>query len=137
MKKLGIFFNPEAQQAITDRVAQLQALEDQSTVEADQPAGRESDSDSASVLIDRFHQDFGTREDIKPDYACLLMAAGPGPEKEKEVSKIKKFDTIPQSSWKHIFENPSNHDEAWNHPARSGHFPYLSLFDNWSFTIVF
>ena len=115
MKKLGTFFNPEAQ-AITDRVAQLQALENQSTVEPDQPAGRETDPDSAAVLIDRFHQDFGTREDIEPDYACLLMEAGPGPEMEKEVSKIKNFDTIPQSAWKDIFENPSNYDEAWNHP---------------------
>ena len=44
------------------------------------------------------------------------MEAGPGPEMEKEVSKIKNFDTIPQSSWKDIFENPSNYDEARNHP---------------------
>ena len=91
--KLGTFFNPEAQ-AITDRVAQLKTPQDQNTVEPDQPAGRETDPDSAAVLIDRFHQDFGTREDIEPDYACLLMEAGPGPEMEKEVSKIKNFDTI-------------------------------------------
>jgi hypothetical protein len=108
MKKLGTFFNPEAQ-AITDRVAQLQALDNQSTVEPDQPAGRESDPDSAAVLIDWFHQDFGTRDDVKPDYACLLMEAGPGPEMEKEVSKIKDFDTIPQSAWKDIFQNPSHY----------------------------
>jgi hypothetical protein len=34
---------------------------------------------------------------------------GKGSLKDQEL-------TIPQSAWKDIFENPSNYEEAWNHP---------------------
>jgi hypothetical protein len=68
------------------------------------------------VLSDCYHKDFGSEFDVEPDYACLLMETGQGAEMDKEVSKIKNFEIIPQSAWKDIFENPSNNDEAWNHP---------------------
>ena len=113
MKKLGGFFNPEAQK-ITESVAQAKKDNEVRLEEPDQAAGREEADVSAAVLIDRLSEDFDERE---TDYAFFVTEVlGQGPETEKVVSKIKEFEKIPRSAWKDMFDNPTTYDEAWNHP---------------------
>ena len=95
MKKLGGFFNPEAQK-ITEEVAQAKQDREVRFEDSDQPAGREEADVSAAVLIDRLSDDFDERE---PDCAFLgTEVLCQGPEMIKEVSMIANFEKIPQSA---------------------------------------
>jgi hypothetical protein len=112
MKKLGGFFNPEAQEII-ESAAQAKRYNEVRLKEPDQAAGREEADVSAAVLIDRLSEDFDERE---TDYAFFVTEVlGQGPETERVVLQIMDFKKIPQSAWKDMFDNPTTYDEAWNH----------------------
>jgi hypothetical protein len=93
MKKLGGWFNPEAQSTISQATRDHEILTgDTSSPDTNKQSGRDIGDDIGNVLIDRFHHDFANYETAF------------------EVADIKQaFDQV---------KYDKNYNEAWNHPYK-------------------
>jgi hypothetical protein len=98
MKKLGGWFNPEAQSTISQAMRDQEILtRDSSNPDINGQSGRDIGDDIENVLIDRFHQDFA-------NYETAFEVA----DIEQAFEKVKYDELL----------EPQNYDEAWNHPDK-------------------
>jgi hypothetical protein len=96
MKKLGGWFNPEAQSTISQATQDREILTgDTSNPDTNKQSGRDIGDDIRNVLIDRFHQDFANYE-IAFEVADI----------EQAFDQVK-YDKLVE---------PKNNDEASSHP---------------------
>jgi hypothetical protein len=96
MKKLGGWYNPEAQSTISQATRDCEILTGViSNPDTNKQSGRDIGDDIRNLLIDCFHQDFA-------NYQTAF-----------KVANIKQgFDQVKYDK----LVEPKNYDEAWNHP---------------------